>query len=165
MKKLAACDRMLNEMVGMSLTEKSVRLHREMPDVSIKRTTLSRIYKEYGIKFKVIKKIKVVPDKSQKFVTDTIAYLKHRLNHLKEEGIPVVYADESVLSTRLLLTHQWMSKGQNIQVDDKKLNEKTLAFVVGLSEDKGLVLFDSYPRSLDQYRFIEFLKKIRKIYG
>ena len=52
---------MLNEMVGMSLTERCVRLHREMPEKTIKRTTLSRIYKEHGIKFKVIKKVKRVP--------------------------------------------------------------------------------------------------------
>ena len=61
LKKLATSERMLREMVGMSLSERCVRLHREMPDVSIKRTTLSRIYKDHGIKFKVIRKIKVVP--------------------------------------------------------------------------------------------------------
>ena len=45
LKKLATSERMLNEMVGMRLTERCVRLHREMPEKMIKRTTLSRIYK------------------------------------------------------------------------------------------------------------------------
>ena len=31
-----------------------------MPEIRIKRTTLSRIYKEYKINYKVIKKVKVV---------------------------------------------------------------------------------------------------------
>ena len=52
-------------MIGMSYPERCVLLHRLMPDVMIKRTTLSRIYKEYKIKNKVIKKIKVVPEKSK----------------------------------------------------------------------------------------------------
>ena len=45
------------------------------------------------------------------------------------------------------------------------LNAKTLAFVVGLSEDKGLVVVDTFPRSLDKDDFLKFLKHIRKIYG
>ena len=58
-----------------------------------------------------------------------------------------------------------MVKGKNIEVDEKKLNAQTCAFVVALSEDKGLVAVKTYPNSLDQSRFIEFLKIIRKIYG
>ena len=65
MKKLATKEETLNSMIGMSFSERCVLLHRLMPDVMIKRTTLSRIYKEYKIKNKVIKKIKVVPDKSK----------------------------------------------------------------------------------------------------
>ena len=50
-------------------------------------------------------------------------------------------------------------------MDEKDLNQKTCAFVVALSEDKGLVQVSSYPRSIDKFRFIEFLGKIRKSYG
>ena len=61
LKKLATSERMLKKMVGMSYSERCILLHKEMPDVCIKRTTLSRIYKEFKIKSKVIKKVKVVP--------------------------------------------------------------------------------------------------------
>ena len=37
--------------------------------------------------------------------------------------------------------------------------------MVALSEDKGFVTVSCYHRSLDKFRFIEFLGKIRKIYG
>ena len=43
-----------------------------------------------------------------------------------------------------------MVKGKNIEVDEKKLNAETCAFVVALSEDKGLVAIKTYPNSLDQ---------------
>ena len=47
-------------------------MHRLMPDVMIKRTTLSRIYKEYKIKRKVVKKIMVVPEKSKPLLEQAI---------------------------------------------------------------------------------------------
>ena len=58
-----------------------------------------------------------------------------------------------------------MNKSNNIEIDEKKLNAKTLAFVVALSIDKGLVAVNSFPRALDQDDFIVFLKNIKKIYG
>ena len=42
-----------------------------------------------------------------------------------------------------------MVKGKNIEIDEKLLNSKTLAFVVALSRDKGLVAVESFERSLD----------------
>ena len=57
-----------------------------------------------------------------------------------------------------------MVKGKNVELDEKTLNAKCTAFVVGLSEDKGLVALDTFARSLDQHRFIIFLKKVRKAY-
>ena len=65
LKKLATKEETLASMIGMSFEERCVLLHRLMPDVSIKPTTLARIYKEYKIKNKVIKKVKVVPEKSK----------------------------------------------------------------------------------------------------
>ena len=58
-----------------------------------------------------------------------------------------------------------MGKSNNVEIDEKKLNAKTLAFVVAMSEDKGLVSVKTFPRSLDKDDFITFLKHIRKIYG
>ena len=58
-----------------------------------------------------------------------------------------------------------MVKSKNIEIDEKKLNASTLAFVVALSEDKGLVTVNTYPRSLDQHDFIKFMKAVRKSYG
>ena len=67
-------------MIGMSFSERCVLLHRMMPDVRIKRTTLSRIYKEYKIKNKVIKKIKVVPEKSKHLLDKAIIDCRERVS-------------------------------------------------------------------------------------
>lgn len=133
----------------MTYSERCDLLHRHMPEIRIKRTTLSRIYKEFKIKRKVIKKVKVVPQKSRKKVMETIQICKHRINHLRTMDVPIVYADESCLTTKLIPKQEWMVKGKNLEIDEKKLNAKTVAFVVALSEDKGLVEISTYPRSLD----------------
>ena len=46
----------LDKMISLNLKERCVLLHRLYPSIKIKATTLSRIYKEYGVKKKVIKK-------------------------------------------------------------------------------------------------------------
>ena len=77
-------------------------------------------------------------------------------------NVPVVYADESCLTTKLLPKQEWMIKGKNVEIDEKKLNAKTVAFVVALSEDMGLVELSTYPKSLDQWDFINFWKKFER---
>ena len=92
-------------MAGLNLTERCVLLHREMPDIKIKRSTLSKIYKDNGIKKKVIKKIKAVPIKSQEYHAQQVQFCKRRVTELKEQNIPIVYLDESCLTTKTMLTH------------------------------------------------------------
>ena len=64
LRKAATCENTLRKMAGKTLTERCVLLHRMMPDIRIKRTTLSKLYKDNGIKKKVIKKVKRVPQSS-----------------------------------------------------------------------------------------------------
>ena len=145
-------------MVGRNLNERCVLLHREMPEIKIKRTTLSTLYKESGIKKKVIRKVKRVPNRSQEFCQNAIEYCRSRIKSLFENGVPIVFADESCLTTKLLPTHEWMLKGKNIEIDEKRLNSETCAFVVGLSKDKGVVALDTHANSLDQWKFVNFMK-------
>jgi len=64
----------MNEMVGYTLQERAVLLHRMMPQVKISSTTLSRIYRANGIKKKVIRKIKKIPDKSKIYHREQVEY-------------------------------------------------------------------------------------------
>jgi hypothetical protein len=165
LKKLATREDTLKSMVGMNLSERCILLHRMMPDICIKRSTLSNIYKEYSVKKKVIRKVKIVPEKSQEYVDRAIIDCRERIKNYMKQNVPVVFCDESCLTSKLLPSREWMNKSANIEIDEKKLNAKTLAFVVALSKDKGLVAVNSFPRALDKDDFIVFLKNIKKIYG
>ena len=80
LRKLATREDTLKRMVGMNLSERCILLHRLMPDVMIKKTTLARIYKEHKIRYKLVRKMKVVPVDSKEFVRETIANNKSRIN-------------------------------------------------------------------------------------
>ena len=131
-------------MAGFNLSERCVLLHREMPDIKIKRSTLSKIYKDNGIKKKVIKKIKAVPIKSQEYHAQQVQFCKRRVNELKEQNIPIVYLDESCLTTKTMLTHQYMVKNKNIEINEQLMNSECTAFVVALEYDKGFVHYKAF---------------------
>ena len=47
-----------------------------------------------------------------------------------------------------------MIQKENIAVNETKLNARTCAFIVSLSEDGGLVLCKSYPNAVNQERYL-----------
>ena len=68
---------------------------------------------------------------------------------MRNLGIPIIYVDESCLTSKLLPRFCWMGKGRNIEIDEKKLDAKCVAFVVAISEERGLVDISTFPKSLD----------------
>ena len=89
-----------------------------MPDICIKRSTLSNIYKEYSVKKKVIRKVKIVPEKSQEYVDRAIIDCRERIKNYMKQNVPVVFCDESCLTSKLLPSREWMNKSANIEIDE-----------------------------------------------
>ena len=55
--------------------------------------------------------------------------------------MPIVYLDEGVVTTKTMRKVEYAPKHKNFEVDEKRLNLRMLAFVIGLSRDKGFVLW------------------------
>ena len=55
--------------------------------------------------------------------------------------MPIVYLDEGVVTTKTMRKVEYAPKLKNFEVDEKRLNLRMLAFVIGLSRDKGFVLW------------------------
>jgi alpha-galactosidase len=83
LKKIATRESTLKKMIGMNFKERCILLHRLYPEVMIKRTTLSRIYKEYKIKKKVIKKVKVIPECSRDWAERAKIECRERINQYR----------------------------------------------------------------------------------
>ena len=56
---------------------------------------------------------------------------------MNAQGVPIVYLDEGVVTTKTMRKVEYAPKLKNFEVDEKRLNLRMLAFVIGLSRDKG----------------------------
>ena len=98
------------------------------------------------------------------FSEEGVDYCKRRLPLLMGQGIPVIFADESCITSKTLPSVTYAMKNENCNLDEKKTNLKCLPFIVALSLDKGFFLRYTTKKSVNGEKFIEFLKDIRKIY-
>ena len=57
-----------------------------------------------------------------------------------------------------MATHEYMVKSKNVEYDEKLLNMDCCAVVIAISRERGLVHFRTFPKSLDQWRYLEFIK-------
>ena len=63
---------------------------------------------------------------------------------------PLVYTDESIISSKLFPSLEYMVKGKNVEVDQAKLNKPALAFIVALSMEKGFFHSTTHKRSVNK---------------
>ena len=97
-------------MVGYSLAERCSLLHRLKPDERISVSSLQKLYASRGIKRKVIMKVKRVPLPKQEFCNNAIQYCKRRINELRSEGVPIIYLDEGVVTTKTMPKFEFAPK-------------------------------------------------------
>ena len=76
----------------------------------------------------------------------------------------MVFVDEGVVTTKTMAKFEYAPKYQNFEVGEKDLNLKCLGFVVGLSQDKGYVLYKTAKKSINSEKMLEYMKDLRKVY-
>ena len=134
------------------------------PDERISASSLCRLYKAYSIRRKVITKPKVIPYGKKVFSNKQVLFCKRRLAELTAAGVPVIFADEGMITKHTVPTHEYAPKYCNVEMTDKQRNIKSLAFIVALSSDKGFVHSLTRPKSIVKEVFKEFLEGLREIY-
>ena len=77
--------------------------------------------------------MKRIPPGSRVYSNNAVQYCKKRLAELQVQGVPVVFVDEGVVTTKTMAKFEYAPKYQNFEVSEKDLNLKCLGFVVGLS--------------------------------
>jgi len=81
-----------------------------------------------------------------------------------EEGYKIIYADEFMVTKMTIPTHDWSKRNNTLKVDYKQYHRKTIACVAEVSQEKGAEKILTFEKSIDQVKFIQFLKAIRKLY-
>ena len=63
--------------------------------------------------------------------------MKRQLTRAKRDGYRIIYLDETMFTRKTVADTEWALPGENMTVDEAKLNEPTQAMLAAISKDKG----------------------------
>ena len=87
------------------------------------------------------------------------------MQELAVERKPLVYTDESMISSKLFPSLEYCVKGKNVEADQAKINKPALAFIVALNMEKGFFHSSTHKRSVNKESFLQFVKEIKEKMG
>ena len=87
--------------------------------------------------------------------------MKRQMTRAKRDGYRIIYLDETMFTRKTVAETEWALPGENMTVDQAKLDEPTLALLAAISKDKGLEHYRVFPKSVDAAKFIEWLRELR----
>lgn len=79
------------------------------------------------------------------------------MTRAKRDGFRMIYIDETMFTRKTIAETEWAKKGQNMQVDQAKLDEPTLALLCGISKEKGMEHFEIFEQSVNKVKFAEYV--------
>ena len=71
----------------------------------------------------------------------------------KKKGSRIIYIDETMVTRKTVARKEYCHVNKNMTIDDKKLNEPTLALLAGISFEYGLEHFQIFEKSVDIPKF------------
>ena len=83
----------------------------------------------------------------------------------RNDGYRIIYLDETMFTRKTVADLEWALPGENVRVDEAKLNEPTLALLSAISKEKGQEYFQIFPKSVDRPKFKEWMRKLRELNG
>ena len=87
-------DNTLERWAGKTLKERCALFHRQFTNKRIAVTTLRRLYLRHKIKRKKVRQQKHLPDNYRANFARRCGHVLEQLKRVKEQGLPVAYADE-----------------------------------------------------------------------
>ena len=124
-------------------------------------TLLRRIYREHGIKKKAIKWIKDGKIKDPVGMRRKLITMKGQLTKARNDGFRIIYIDETMFTRKTCQHSEWMKKGQNMSIDQSKLDEPTIALLCGISKERGIEYHQQFIRSVNIDKFKQFCQNLR----
>jgi hypothetical protein len=86
--------------------------------------------------------------------------MKSEMRQARDLGLRVVFVDEAMFTTAILMKTAYSSLGSNHKIKEKAVSAPALAVIGGVSEENGLDSWLITPRSAKSEDFIVFLQKI-----
>ena len=150
----------LNEWAHLSLKQRAVMFHRQYPELKISSSLLHRAYKDHGVRYKYIQRIKKVIDFNEEHYADLFEKMTTLLNLVKLYEWKIVFLDEAIFTHNTMFKKAWSSPYASIQIFEQSLKVKTHALISAISEDVGLEACAIHPKSIKAEQFIAFLEQL-----
>ena len=80
-------------------------------------------------------------------------------------GKKIFFLDECVFSVNAYQKRDWSRVNDNVTVAAKQYNITCYAFLGAIGMDRGMVHFDLYKRSVDRWKFIDWLHTFKRKIG
>ena len=129
------------------------------------QATLWNIYKQHGIKYKIIQRAKKIMDYNLPSTLRLFETMERLLKLAQDHGQKVVFLDEAVFTFNTFSGRAWQKPHQCVKVVEDEIKLKPVAFIAAVSADTGLEKYLLHPRSIAQEQFIQFLEDLSKHFG
>ena len=112
-------------------------------------TLLRQIYNRHRIKKKKLRWYKEAANKEESVIQQDLTKMKRALSKAKRDKYRIIYLDETCFTRKTVAGNEWALPGQNLAIEEKKLNEPTLALLSGISKERGQEHFQIYSKSVN----------------
>ena len=128
-------------------------------------TLYRAVYRRHHIRKKKYRWYKVDPSGSVESKRLDLARMKRQLTMARNDGYRIVYLDETMFTRKTVADLEWALPGENIQIDEAKLKEPTLALLSAISKERGQEHFQNFAKSVKIPGFKDWLRKLRELNG
>ena len=160
-------DDQIREWAPLSLPERCVRFHRRFPDRLLKPWTLSLLMRKAGFKKKRVCVNKAAQRATQRMeeFDKKLVELATKVDAVQKAGEHLVFADESIFTSRDFQMKAWSAPGQNVRVEDRTGLQPALAVCAAVCSCHGLLAIAIEEKSFDHKKFKRFLEEVRSAAG
>ena len=91
--------------------------------------------------------------------------MKAELDQARDDGYKIIFIDETMLTRKAVQKFEWSKKKENAVVDEKLLQDKTRALLMGISHEEGVEQCKIFDKSVNTDKFLHYLDRVREENG
>ena len=77
----------------------------------------------------------------------------------------MIYLDETMFTRKTTTKTEWARHKENMTVDQARLDEPTLALLLGISKEKGVEFYQIFEFSVNTEKYAEWLAGLKQVTG
>ena len=138
-------------MAGKSLDERAQLFQVRYPRKKISREGIRRLYISRGIKRKVVKQMKLVPNRKQDKRDQQRADIIKQIDRCKRKGRKILYLDEVNFTKLAMEKRAWSNRGHNIEIDQRAVYIGYVSVCASISEEGGVEALAIQRKAFDRW--------------